>query len=300
MNQQDVYTQGFKSYLQLEKSLSVHSIKAYLDDVEKLFQYLLINDIPFQPQQITINELTGFIQYLYDLGLSAQSQARIISGIRAFFKYLLTEKIILQDPSQLMELPKLGRKIPEVLSIDEMDKVIHHIDLSKPEGQRNKAILETLYGCGLRVSELVDLRISNLFFDDGFIRIIGKGNKERLVPIGELTIKYIEIYRQHQRIHLNIQKGNEDFVFLNRNGRKLSRQMVFLMIKDLASKAGIKKNISPHTFRHSFATHLIDGGADLRAIQEMLGHASITTTEIYTHLDRQYLRDAIIQFHPRS
>jgi integrase/recombinase XerD len=300
MNQQDVYTQGFKSYLQLEKSLSVHSIKAYLDDVEKLFQYLLINDIPFQPQQITINELTGFIQYLYDLGLSAQSQARIISGIRAFFKYLLTEKIILQDPSQLMELPKLGRKIPEVLSIDEMDKVIHHIDLSKPEGQRNKAILETLYGCGLRVSELVELRISNLFFDDGFIRIIVKGNKERLVPIGELTIKYIEIYRQHQRIHLNIQKGNEDFVFLNRNGRKLSRQMVFLMIKDLASKAGIKKNISPHTFRHSFATHLIDGGADLRAIQEMLGHASITTTEIYTHLDRQYLRDAIIQFHPRS
>ncbi|MCX7744557.1 MAG: site-specific tyrosine recombinase XerD [Flavobacteriales bacterium] len=295
-----IYLQNFKAYLQLEKSLSEHSIQAYLDDVGKFMQYCEIENIRFEPRNIQLQQLTGFITWLHDLGLSATSQARIISGIRAFFRYLALEKLIETDPSQLLEMPKLGRKLPEVLSVEEIDRMIAAIDLSKPEGERNKAIIETMYGCGLRVSELTELRISNLFLNDGFIRVIGKGDKERLVPISEITIRYLKNYLELIRVHIPIKKGFEDIVFLNRNGRKLTRQMIFIMIRDLAARAGIHKTISPHTLRHSFATHLIDGGADLRAIQEMLGHASITTTEIYTHLDRQYLRDTIIQFHPRS
>lgn len=295
-----MYLQSFKAYLQLEKSLSEHSIQAYLDDVGKFMQFCEIENIRFEPRNIQLQHLTGFITWLHDLGLSATSQARIISGIRAFFRFMATEKMIDSDPSQLLEMPKLGRKLPEVLSVEEIDRMIAAIDLSKPEGERNKAIIETLYGCGLRVSELTELRISNLFLSDGFIRVIGKGDKERLVPISEITIRYLKNYLELIRVHIPIKKGFEDIVFLNRNGRKLTRQMIFIMIRDMAARAGIHKTISPHTLRHSFATHLIDGGADLRAIQEMLGHASITTTEIYTHLDRQYLRDTIIQFHPRS
>lgn len=292
------YHNGFKAYLQLEKSLSKNSIEAYLKDISKLFVYL--EDHKKSPVEAGLNDLTGFVHYLYNLGLSATSQARIISGIRAFYKYLKLENEIKDDPSGLLELPKLARKLPEFLSIDEINAIIEQIDASKPEGERNKAMLETLYSCGLRVSELTQLKISNLFLQDQFIKVIGKGNKERLVPIGSVAVKYLKIYMQHIRIHMPIKKGFEDNVFLNKFGKSLSRQSVFLIIKDLASKAGIKKNIGPHTFRHSFATHLIDGGADLRAIQEMLGHASITTTEIYTHLDRNYLRDIVLQYHPRS
>lgn len=295
-----MYIQSFKAYLQLEKSLSEHSVQAYLDDVGKLMQYCEIENIPFEPKTIELKHLTGFISWLHHLGLSANSQARIISGIRAFFRFLAIEKMIETDPSQLLEMPKLGRKLPEVLSVEEIDRMIAAIDLSKPEGERNRAIIETMYGCGLRVSEITELRISNLFLNDEFIRVIGKGDKERLVPITDITSRYLKNYIELIRIHVPVKKGFEDIVFLNRNGRKLTRQMIFIMIRDLAAKAGIRKTISPHTLRHSFATHLIDGGADLRAIQEMLGHASITTTEIYTHLDRQYLRDTIIQFHPRS
>lgn len=292
------YVNGFKAYLQLERSLSKNSIEAYLNDIEKLMHYLDSKQISIK--NATLDDLSGFIHTLHQLGLEARSQARIISGIRAYFKYLLLEKIIEHDPSQLLDLPKLSRKLPEVLNIDEINTIISSVDLSQPEGERNKSIIETLYSCGLRVSELVDLKISNLFLKDGFIRVIGKGDKERFVPIGRSAINAIEQYLNYSRVHLNIIKGHEDFVFLNRRGKKLSRQMVFLMLKKQAQLCGIQKTISPHTFRHSFATHLIDGGADLRVIQEMLGHASITTTEIYTHLDRQYLRDTIIQFHPRN
>jgi integrase/recombinase XerD len=232
--------------------------------------------------------------------LNARSQARIISGIRAFFKYLLLENIITKDPSELLESPKVGRRLPEILSVSEIDRMISALDQSTNEGLRNKAILEVLYGCGLRVSELVNLRLSNLYFGPGFIKITGKGNKERLVPIGEITIKYVSLYLDNVRNHLSISRDSADIVFLNRHGKKLSRVMIFNIIKDLAIKTGIHKNISPHTFRHSFATHLVEGGADLRAVQEMLGHESITTTEIYTHLDREYLRDTILSFHPRS
>jgi integrase/recombinase XerD len=295
-----MYIQSFKAYLQLEKSLSGYSIQAYLDDVGKFMQYCEIENIRFEPRSIQLHHLTGFISWLHDMGLSATSQARIISGIRAFFRFMALEKMIETDPSQLLEMPKLGRKLPEVLSVEEIDRMIAAIDLSKPEGERNRAIIETMYGCGLRVSELTELRISNLFLNDGFIRVIGKGDKERLVPIGEITARYLKNYLELIRVHVQVKKGVEDIVFLNRNGSKLTRQMIFILIRDLAARAGIRKTISPHTLRHSFATHLIDGGADLRAIQEMLGHASITTTEIYTHLDRQYLRDTIIQYHPRS
>lgn len=295
-----MYIQSFKAYLQLEKSLSEHSVQAYLDDVGKFMQYCEMENIRFEPKSIQLHHLTGFISWLHDMGLSATSQARIISGIRAFFRFMALEKMIETDPSQILEMPKLGRKLPEVLSVEEIDRMIAAIDLSKAEGERNKAIIETMYGCGLRVSELTELRISNLFLNDGFIRVIGKGDKERLVPISEITARYLKNYVELIRVHVPVKKGFEDIVFLNRNGRKLTRQMIFILIRDLAARAGIRKTISPHTLRHSFATHLIDGGADLRAIQEMLGHASITTTEIYTHLDRQYLRDTIIQFHPRS
>jgi integrase/recombinase XerD len=294
----EAYKKGFKAYLQLEKSLSDNSVEAYLHDIEKLTTYLsAIKDLR-TPQQLALKDLEQFIRWISELGMTAGSQARIISGLKSFFKYCLQEQIITVDPSSLLESPKLKRTLPDILSFDEIEKIIGQLDLSKPEGGRNKAILETLYSCGLRVSELVNLRISCLFLDVGFIRVIGKGDKERLVPIGSDAIKYINIYRNDIRVHIAVKPGNDDILFLNRRGSKLSRVMIFLIIKEMARQANINKTISPHTFRHSFATHLVEGGADLRAVQEMLGHESITTTEIYTHLDREYLRNTLHQFHP--
>lgn len=292
------YKKGFKAYLQLEKSLSDNSVQAYLRDIELLTQHLQEKKSMKTPSDITLKDLQQFIKWITELGMQASSQARIISGLRAFYKYCLLEHISMTDPTTLLEAPKLKRSLPDTLSFEETETMIQQIDLSKPEGGRNKAILETMYSCGLRVSEVVGLRISQLYLDVGFIRVTGKGDKERLVPIGSSAIKYINIYKNTIRVHLDIKKGNEDILFLNKRGGKLSRVMIFYIIKDLASKAGIKKTVSPHTFRHSFATHLIEGGADLRAIQEMLGHASITTTEIYTHLDREFLRKTLEQFHP--
>lgn len=290
----------FKHYLKLERGLADNSIEAYVRDIEKLKQFAEEDSQKIGPLEITHDHLTAFIQLLNELGMSAFSQARIISGIKSFYKYLLFEGEVKDDPAQLIEAPKLGRKLPDTLDIHEIDKLLAAIDHSKPEGTRNRAILETLYSCGLRVSELISLRLSNLYLEAGYVRVIGKGDKERLVPIGREAIKYITIYREEVRNHIDIKPGNEDFVFLNRRGAKLTRVMIFTIIKSLAKTAGIKKNISPHTFRHSFATHLIEGGADLRAVQEMLGHESITTTEIYTHLDRSYLQQVIREFHPRS
>jgi len=294
------YIIGFKSYLKLERSLSGNSVEAYLHDVEMLDQYFSLTKLNLPPSEVKLTHLQSFITWVNEVGLSARSQARIISGIKSFYKYLLLENLVINDPSQLIETPKLGRKLPDTLSTEDINDLIAAIDLSKPEGTRNKAILETLYSCGLRVSELVNLKISNLHLDIGFIKVHGKGDKERLVPIGSVATKQIKLYMDSIRCHMDIKPGNEDVVFLNRNGRKLTRVMIFTIIKQLAARIGLKKKISPHTFRHSFATHLIEGGADLRAVQEMLGHESITTTEIYTHLDRDYLRSAIIQFHPRA
>lgn len=293
-----IYIKGFKDYLRLERSLSSNSVEAYVRDAGKLKNYfsekgILVKDIGY-------DHLSGFIVDLHNLGINPRSQARIISGIKAFFKYLLMENIIENDPTELLESPKIGMKLPEFLSIFEIDKIIAAIDLSKKEGERNRAIIEVLYSCGLRVSELVNLKISEILFDDGFLKVTGKGNKERWVPIGKTAIKYINYYLEQSRNHQNPKKGSEDILFLNRNGGKLTRVMIFTIIKNLSRKAGIEKNISPHTFRHSFATHLVDGGADLRAVQDMLGHESITTTEIYTHLDKEYLQSAILQFHPRG
>lgn len=292
------YKKGYRSYLQLEKSLSDNSVEAYLHDIEKLITWIQLTNELKTPQQIALKDLEHFIRWLSELGMTAGSQARIISGIKSFFKYCLQEEIVSIDPTTLLESPKIKRTLPDILGFDEIESIINNIDLSKPEGGRNKAILETLYSCGLRVTEAVNLRISSLFLDVGFIRIIGKGDKERLVPVGSDAIKYINIYRKDIRVHIKVKPGNEDILFLNRRGSKLSRVMIFLIIKELARLAGIKKTISPHTFRHSFATHLVEGGADLRAVQEMLGHESITTTEIYTHLDREFLRTTLHQFHP--
>jgi len=292
------YKKGFKAYLQLEKSLSDNSVDAYLHDLDKLTTFLAETDELLTPSQINLKILESFTRWVSELGMTPGSQARIISGLKSFFKFCLQEQIIQIDPSCLLESPKLKRALPDVLSFEEIELIIGKLDLGKPEGGRNKAILETLYSCGLRVSELVNLRISSLFLDVGFIKVIGKGDKERLVPIGSDAIKYINIYRNDIRVHINISAGNDDILFLNRRGAKLSRVMIFLIIKGLAKQAGINKTISPHTFRHSFATHLVEGGADLRAVQEMLGHESITTTEIYTHLDREYLRNTLHQFHP--
>ena len=292
------YKKGFKAYLQLEKSLSDHSVEAYLHDIEKLTTWLSVTGHLITPQQVTLKNLEQFIRWISELGMTPGSQARIISGLKSFFKYCLVEQIITIDPSCLLESPKLKRTLPDILSFDEIEKIIGQLDLSKPEGGRNKAILETLYSCGLRVSELINLRISCLYLDVGFIRVIGKGDKERLVPIGSDAIKYINIYRNDIRVHIAVKPGNDDILFLNRRGSKLSRVMIFLIIKEMTRLAGITKTISPHTFRHSFATHLVEGGADLRAVQEMLGHESITTTEIYTHLDREFLRNTLHQFHP--
>lgn len=296
----NAYIQGFKSFLTLEKSLSANSIEAYQRDIEKLVQFLAYKKYELSPKDIELKQLQEFLKWITELGMTARSQARVISGIKAFYKYLLLENVLNNDPTALLEAPKLGRKLPETLSLEDINLLIDGVDLSTPEGVRNKAMLETLYSCGLRVSELVNLKVSNLFLKEGFIKVIGKGDKERLTPIGSVAIKHITIYKEQVRCHIPIKKDQEDFLFLNRRGSKLTRVMVFTIIKELAKKTGLKKHISPHTFRHSFATHLIEGGADLRAVQEMLGHESITTTEIYTHLDREYLREAIIQFHPRS
>jgi len=290
---------GFKSYLQLERSLSANTIDAYLKDIDKLYGFTETLQ-GLSPDKISTNDLRNFLKWVNELGMLPSTQARVLSGIKAFYSYMTLENIIQINPAAQLESPKLSRRLPDTLSIYDINLLIEAIDLSKIEGTRNKAMLEVLYGCGLRVSELVNLKLSNFFPDIELIKITGKGNKERLVPIGSSAIKYLTIYLEQSRVHTSIKKGNEDFIFLNKRGAKLSRVMVFMIIKELAVKAGLKKKISPHTLRHSFATHLIEGGADLRAVQEMLGHESITTTEIYTHLDRDYLRDTITQFHPRS
>lgn len=292
------YKKGFKAWLQLEKSLSDRSVEAYLSDVDKLTQHLLYTDNAKNPGQLTTEELRGFLRWIAELHMTPASQGRILSGIRSFYRYCQIEQIVSVDPTELLEGPKLKRALPDVLTFEEIEHMLEQIDHSTPEGGRNRAILETLYSCGLRVSELVSLRLSCLYPEVGFIRVIGKGDKERLVPIGRDALKYIRLYRENIRVHVPIKPGQEDIVFLNRRGSALSRVMIFYVIKDLASKAGITKSISPHTFRHSFATHLVEGGADLRAVQEMLGHESITTTEIYTHLDREYLRQTLEAHHP--
>ncbi|WP_299251734.1 site-specific tyrosine recombinase XerD [uncultured Cytophaga sp.] len=290
----------FRDYLKIERSLSGNSVEAYEHDIVKFMQYLELTEPTVGPMQVKGKHIQSFLGYITDLGMSAYSQARILSGVKSFFRFLLMEEIRDEDPSSLIDSPKLGRKLPDTLSFPEIELLLQAIDLSTPEGARNRAMIETLYSCGLRVTELVELKISNLFFDDGFIKVLGKGNKERLVPIGREARKYINIYRNEIRCHISIVKGAENFVFLNRRGNKLTRVMIFTIIKNLAKNIGLDKTVSPHTFRHSFATHLIEGGADLRAVQDMLGHESITTTEIYTHLDRDYLQQIIKDFHPRS
>ena len=292
------YKKGFKAWLQLEKSLAANSVEAYLRDIDKLTDYLQAADNMVTPQELQLKDLEKFVKWIHELGMTVASQSRIISGLRSFYMYCIIEEIVTVNPTALLETPKQKRTLPDTLSFEEIESIIAQIDLSKPEGGRNKAILETLYSCGLRVTELVNLRLSCLHLDIGFVRVIGKGDKERLVPIGSDAIKYINIYKNEIRVHLTIKPGHEDYLFLNRRGSKLTRVMIFIILKELAKKAGIVKSISPHTFRHSFATHLVEGGADLRAVQEMLGHESITTTEIYTHLDREYLRNTLHQFHP--
>jgi len=294
------YIKHFKNYLRLERSFSDNSIQAYVRDVEKLAEYFELTEINVSPAGVSEDHLLGFLKYVSELGLAAHSQARMLSGIKAFYKYLLLENEITDDPTELIEAPRLPRKLPDVLSYEEIEQILANIDHSTPEGTRNRAIIEVLYSSGLRVSELISLQLTNCYFDIGFIRVLGKGDKVRLVPIGKEAIKYIGIYLEHVRNGMVIHKDSEDILFLNRRGKQLTRVMIFLIIKDGAEKAGIDKNVSPHTFRHSFATHLIEGGASLRAVQEMLGHESITTTEIYTHLDRDYLRQVITEFHPRG
>ncbi len=295
-----VYSRGYKIYLQLEKGLSVNTLDAYLHDVHLFFDFLVTQKHSPAIKDLTIKHLRDFLEYINKLGLSSYSQSRVISGIKSFFNYLLLEKIIETNPAEMLSAPKLGRKLPEILNINEVEAVMKTVDLSEPEGQRNRAILETLYGCGLRVSELTGLRISQLFVNEKIIRVTGKGNKQRLIPIGDPALQQIMIYLKEIRPDIQAKKEAEDILFLNRRGGQLSRQMVFLIVKKYIEKTGIKKNISPHTFRHSFATHLVRNGADLRAVQELLGHVSIITTEIYTHLNTNDLRNAILKYHPRS
>jgi len=291
---------GFQNYLKLERSLSGNSIEAYTRDIGRLREYAETQSPVLKPDNIVLSDLRSFIQWINELGMTPSTQARILSGIKSFYKFMLIEDMISSDPSELLESPKIQRKLPDTLSYIEINNLITVIDLSKPDGSRNKAILEMLYSCGLRVSELTELKLSNLYLDIEFIKVVGKGNKERLVPISNTAIKALKMWLNYGRVHTNIKKGEEDIVFLNRRGSRLTRVFIFMLIKQLAENIGLKKKISPHTFRHSFATHLIEGGADLRAVQEMLGHESITTTEIYTHLDRDYLKSTIFQFHPRS
>jgi integrase/recombinase XerD len=291
---------GFQNYLKLEKSLSGNSIEAYSRDIGRLREYAEIQVPILKPNNIVLSDLRQFIQWVNELGMIPSTQARILSGIKSFYKFMLIEDIVTSDPSELLESPRIARKLPDTLSYEEINTLIAAIDLSKPDGPRNKAMLEMLYSCGLRVSELIELRLSNLYLDIEFIKVLGKGNKERLVPISNTAIKALQQWLSYGRVHSKINIGEEDLVFLGRRGTRLTRVFVFMLIKQLAASVGLKKKISPHTFRHSFATHLIEGGADLRAVQEMLGHESITTTEIYTHLDRDYLKSTIIQYHPRS
>lgn len=295
----DAYIKGFKAYLQLERGMSDNTVEAYLHDVAILANYIGTEEGGVALQDVELKHLQTFIGHIHELELSAGTQSRILSGVRSFFGYLVLEDIIKKDPTELLESPKLRRTLPDVLSIAELDQLFSAIDHSTPEGTRNRAMLETMYSCGLRVSELVSLAISNLYLDVGFVRVVGKGNKERLVPIGDDAVKHIKLYRENVRVHVPIKKGNEDMLFLNRRGSALSRVMVFMILKDLSVKAGITKNVHPHILRHSFATHLVEAGADLRAVQEMMGHKSITTTEIYTHLDRGYLRQTLEKYHPR-
>ena len=295
----DAYLKGFKAYLQLERSMADNTIEAYLHDAEMLGDYIRASHAGLGVHAIELSHLQSFLVHIHELELSAGTQARVISGVKSFFRYLLLEEVISKDPTALLEAPKLKRALPSFLSVDEIDQLFAAIDHSTPEGQRNRAMLETMYSCGLRVSELTSLALSNLYIDVGFIRIIGKGNKERLVPIGGKAVTQIKLYRDHVRTQVPVKTGQEDILFLNRRGSALSRVMVFMILKDLTAKAGIKKNIHPHTLRHSFATHLVEAGADLRAVQEMMGHKSITTTEIYTHLDRGYLRQTLEKYHPR-
>ena len=295
----DIWINSYQQYLRIEKSLSIHTIDAYKRDIKKLGQYFTTNENPKNPKDVQYEDFMGFLAQLHQEKISARSQSRIISSIKSFYKFLFLEKEITTNPSDLIESPKIGKKLPEFLTIDEIDLLIQSIDRSKKEGERNLAMLEVLYGCGLRVSELIDLKISEIYWKEGFIRIIGKGNKERLVPLGKIASKHLKIYIQEVRVHQkNIKEEFIDHVFINKNGTKLSRVMIFKIIKSLKQKSGINKNISPHTLRHSFATHLVEGGADLRAVQEMLGHLSITTTEIYTHLDRNFLKQTILDHHP--
>lgn len=294
------YIKSFRIYLQLERSLSENSVAAYVRDVRKLAAFAEEVHTGLQPDNLTQEHLHEFIQWISGPDMSARSQSRLISGIRSFYKFLLLENLVSNDPTQLLDMPRIGSKLPDTLSVNEINRIIDSIDLSSSEGERNKAILETLYGCGLRVSELTGLKISDIYFNEGFIRVTGKGNKERLVPIGRTALKQISIYLHEIRVKQKIKKGSEDILFVNRRGNKLSRVMIFTIIKKHAELAGLHKTVSPHTFRHSFATHLVEGGADLRAVQEMLGHASITTTEVYTHLNRQYLRSVILEYHPRA
>jgi integrase/recombinase XerD len=296
----ETHLKNFEMHMQLEKSLSSNTIEAYHQDLARLRQYLIYKNSPVHPESVTQAMLVDFLHWVAQLGLSARSQARLISGIKAFYKYLLLEDVIAKSPAALLSAPRLGRKLPQVLSIEEINKILDSIDLSHPQGQRNKAIIETLYGSGLRVSEVVELKLSNIFFEDEFLKVIGKGNKQRLVPLGGSCARELKMYINNYRKHIPVKKGFEDHVFLNRNGKSISRVMIFLVIKELAETAGIHKPISPHTLRHSFATHLVERGADLRAVQDMLGHESITTTEIYTHLDREYLKENLVSFHPRG
>lgn len=293
----DAYIKGFKAYLMLERSMSDNTIEAYLRDVSMLRNHM--EPLAISVESITLQHLQQFLSEIYELEMAASTQARILSGVKSFFRYLVTEEVIKNDPTMLLEAPKLKRALPHVLSVADIDKLFEVIDHSTPDGMRNRAMLETMYSCGLRVSELTGLLISNVYLDLGFIKVLGKGNKERLVPIGEEAIKQVTLYKDNVRCFVNIKPGKEDFLFLNRRGSPLSRIMVFYIIKDLAAKAGLSTDVHPHTLRHSFATHLVEGGADLRAVQEMMGHQSITTTEIYTHLDRTYLRNTLEKFHPR-
>ncbi|MBK8483221.1 MAG: site-specific tyrosine recombinase XerD [Saprospiraceae bacterium] len=291
---------GFKHYLGLERSLSLNSVEAYVRDIDKLRMYAEQKHLSLSPDQVKMNHIEDFLSWLQQFALEDRSQARILSGIRAFYKYCLIEDLIQNDPTELIEGPKLSRKLPDVLSIQEIDAILNAVDLSNDQGHRNRAIIETLYSCGLRVSELTELLISNMHEESGFLKVVGKGNKERLVPIGQEAILQIKYYRDHFRNQLPRINGHEDFIFLNRFGKKLSRVSIFEIVKENVRRAGIHKTISPHTFRHSFATHLVEGGANLRAVQEMLGHESITTTEIYTHLDLNFLRETVLQFHPMN
>ena len=294
----NVYIRGYQNYLQIEKSLSKNTVDGYCRDIKKLNNFFNGNDDKKKIEDVNYQDFQNYLSYLNDLKINARSQSRVISSMRSFFKFLILEKIIKENPTELLENPKTGKKLPEFLTIEEIELLVNQIDRSKKEGERNLAIIEILYGCGLRVTELIELKISEIYWEEGFIRIIGKGNKERLVPLGKIASKHLKIYLNEIRVHQKVKDLFVDHVFINKNGSKISRVMIFKIVKKLTEKAGIQKNISPHSLRHSFATHLVEGGADLRSVQEMLGHQSITTTEVYTHLDKNYLKQAILDHHP--